>query len=195
VETAAVIISLPKEVEMNKAFHSFLILIVLLAAAATLAEEAVESPQPTAEHKELARWLGSWSGSGEIKPSPFGPGGAMTWSEDCSWFGGGEFHVLCKSKGEGPTGPMVGLGIVGYNPGKNVYTHYGVDSSGWSGYAEGTRSGDTWTFTSTETVEGATFHSRFAMIMESPTKMTFTWEMSEDGESWTTMMDGVSTKR
>ena len=174
------------------------LLVITLALFTTtvgFAEEAIEQPQVTAEHKELAMWLGSWNGSGELKPGPFGPGGAMNWTEECSWFAGAEFHVLCKSKGEGPTGPMVGLGIIGYNAGKKAYTHYGVDNNGWSGYSEGTLSGDTWTFTSTETMEGKTYHSRFAMKLETPAKMTFTWEMSEDGKNWNVMMDGISKKQ
>ena len=67
---------------------------------------------------------------------------------------------------------MVGLGIIGYNPGKKVYTHYGVDNNGWSGYAEGKRSGDSWTYKSTETVEGNTYHTRFTIKVESPTAVT-----------------------
>jgi hypothetical protein len=169
--------------------------LALFSISIGFAEEASGPPQPTAEHKELAIWLGGWTGNGEMKPGPFGPGGTMQWTEDCSWFAGAEFNVICKSKGSGPMGPMVGLGIIGYNPAKKVYTHYGVDNNGWSGYAEGNRSGDSWTFQSTETMEGKTYHSRFTMTMQSPTEMTFTWEMSEDGENWMAMMDGTSKKK
>lgn len=158
-------------------------------------EEAPEipMPEPTAEHKVLEMWVGKWNGTAELQPGPFGPGGPMTWTEECSWFAGAGFNVVCKSKGSGPMGPSIGMGIMGYNPAKKVYTHYGLDSSGWAGFSEGTRSGDTWTFQSTETMEGKTYHSRFTMTM-SPTEMTFTWEMSEDGENWMAMMEGTSKK-
>jgi len=169
------------------------IAVVLFAAAAGAAEPP--PPQPTAEHKELAMWIGKWSGSGEMKPGPFGPGGPMKWTEECSWFAGAEFNVVCESKGSSPMGPMEGLGIIGYKPEKKVYTHYGVDNTGWAGYSEGTHSGDEWTFQSTETMEGKTYQSRFTMKMTSPKEMTFTWEMSEDGTSWTTLMDGTSRKK
>jgi hypothetical protein len=189
------VISVPKEADMKILGSFAVVTFALFLTSVGFAEEPMEAPQPTAEHKGLAMWLGSWSGSGEMKPGPFGPGGPMKWTEECSWFAGGEFHVICKSKGNGPTGPMVGLGIIGYHPGKKVYTHYGVDNNGWSGYAEGTRSGDSWTYKSTETMEGKTFHSRFTITMESPTAMTFSWEMSEDGEKWIVMMDGTSKKK
>jgi len=169
--------------------------IVCFLTSVSFAQDPPEMPQPTAEQKELASWLGSWTGTGKMKPGPFGPGGPMSWTEDCSWFGGAEFNVVCKSKGDGPMGPMTGLGILGYSPGKKVYTHYGVDSNGWSGYSEGSRSEGVWTFQSTEIMEGKTFHSRFIMKMTSPTAMTFSWEMSEDGKDWSVMMDGTSKKK
>ena len=119
----------------------------------------------------------------------------MTWTEDCSWFGEAGFHVVCKSKGTGPMGPTKGLGIIGYNPEKKVYTHYGVDTGGWAGLSEGTLTGDAWTFSSSDTMDGKTYHSRFIMKMESPTRMAFQWEMSEDGTNWTVMMEGVTEKK
>jgi len=177
---------------------AFVVVMMALSVSVALAEEAAEAPtpaQPTAEHKELAVWLGSWSGSGEVKPGPFGPGGPMEWTEHCAWFHGVEFHVMCRSEGTGPMGPMNGLGIIGYNPGKKVYTHYGVDDTGWSGYSEGSRSGDTWTFSSEEAFEGKTFRSRFTMKVKSDKQVTFSWDVSEDGESWMTLMDGINTKQ
>ena len=92
-------------------------------------------------------------------------------------------------------GPMKGLGIVGYNAEKKVYTHYGVDSAGWAGLSEGTRSGDTWTYRSEETMGGKTLHTRWSMTKKSPTTIAFSWEMSEDGSNWTTMMEGTSEKK
>ena len=168
--------------------------LLLLVTVIGTAQEAA-GPQPTAEHKALARWLGTWSGSGEMKPGPFGPGGPMAWTEECTWFGGGEFHVVCTSSGKGPMGPMKGIGIIGYDPEKKAYTHYGVDSSGWAGFSEGQRSGETWTFKSRETMGGKTFDTRFSMKMESPKRMSFTWQVSEDGSTWTTLMDGATEKR
>jgi hypothetical protein len=130
-----------------------------------------------------------------MKDGPLGPGGSMEWTERCTWYADAGFNVVCKSKGTSPMGASTGLGILGYNPSKKVYTHYGIDSMGWSGYAEGTRSGDTWTFQSTETTEGMTYHSRFTVTIESPTKQRFTWSTSLDGEEWMQMMEGFSKKK
>lgn len=170
--------------------------IVLLAVPAAVAQEApAGAPQPTEQHRTLDMFVGEWTGSGELQPGPFGPGGPVEWTETCSWFSDAGFHVVCESEGEGPMGPMTGLGIMGYDPVKELYTHYGIDSTGWTAHSEGTRDGDDWTYRSEETMEGKTFHSRMTMTMESPTRMTFTWSTSEDGESWTPMMTGTSEKR
>jgi hypothetical protein len=152
-------------------------------------------PEPTAEHKLLAKWVGTWSGEGELKPGPLGPGGKMTWTEECEWFGGTEFAVVCKSHGDGAMGPSKGLGIISYNAGKKVFTHYGVDNNGWGSYAEGTRSGDEWAFQAKEMMGDKVYHSRFEVKLASPTQMDFVWEMSEDGKTWIAMMDGKSTKK
>jgi len=167
----------------------------LLCTTVALAEEPAAPPEPTPEHKALEVWIGSWTGSGEMKPNPFGPAGPMSWSEECSWFGGAGFNVVCKSKGAGPTGPTQGLGIMGYNPAKKVYTHYGIDTTGWSGGSEGTLSDGEWTFTSQDEYEGKTYHTRFTMKWVSPTSMTFSWDMSEDGKTWTNLMEGTSEKK
>lgn len=169
--------------------------LVLLLNPGAFGQEPAGAPQPTEQHKALEMFVGKWAGDGEMKPGPFGPGGEVKWTEECSWFGGAGFNVLCKSQGTTPMGPMQGLGIMGYNPAKKVYTHYGVDTNGWAGMSEGTRTGDSWTYHSEDVMEGKTIHGRFTMTMESPTRMSFTWAMSEDGETWNEMMEGVSEKQ
>ncbi|MCG6948509.1 MAG: DUF1579 domain-containing protein [Acidobacteria bacterium] len=169
--------------------------ICILLVASVVSAEQPEMPQPTAEHKALELWVGTWSGEGDLKPGIFGPGGPMSWNEECAWFEGSKFHVVCTSEGASPMGPVKGLGIVGYNSEREVYTHYGVDNNGWSAYSEGTREGDTWTYFSKETMGGRTYHTRATMTLTAPDTMKFTWEMSEDGENWVLLMEGTSTKK
>jgi len=171
--------------------------VVALGFVCSTLASAGEPPamtEPAAEHQVLEHWVGTWKGNGEVKANPFGPGGEASWSDECAWFGGPKFHVVCRSEGTGPTGPMQSLGIMGFNVSKSVYTHYGIDNNGWSGYSEGTRSGDTWTFHSEEAVGDVTYHSRFTITMESEDRMTFSWSMSEDGDSWKTLMTGASER-
>lgn len=168
--------------------------LVMLGPTCAVAAEPPPRPEPTAEHAVLGTWVGSWQGSGNVKANPFGPGGTASWTDECTWFDDAGFHVVCRSEGTGPTGPMSGLGIMGFNPVRRVYTHYGIDNNGWGSYSEGTRSGDTWTFHSEESMGDVTYHSRFTIAMESEDRMAFTWAMSEDGETWTTLMTGASER-
>lgn len=169
--------------------------LALLAGVIAVAADAPAMPKPTAEHEALGWWVGTWEGKGEMKPGPFGPGGPMSWTEECSWFGNGKFQVVCRSKGTGPMGPMHGLGIVAYDAQKKVYTHYGVDDTGWAGLSEGERDGEAWTFRSREVVGGKTYQGRFQMRPLSDNEFSFEWAMSEDGQTWTTMMAGKTKKR
>lgn len=169
--------------------------VCVLAMSAMAAAQEPPMPAPTAEHEELAAWVGSWSGKGEMKPGPFGPGGPMTWTEDCNWFEGSRFHVVCRSEGTSPMGPEKSLGITGYNVEKMVYTHFMVEDTGWSGYAEGTKTGDTWTFQSGETIGGKTYQTRYTITLVNPETMDFSWEVSEDGTDWVVVMEGTTEKK
>jgi hypothetical protein len=168
--------------------------LAVCVAPRVLAEEPAGAPEPTPQHEALQIWIGTWSGNGTMKETPMGPGGPMEWTEECSWFGGGRFHVICKSEGTSPTGPMKGIGIIGYDAEKGVYTHYGVDNNGWAELSQGKHEGDDWTFTSKSSMGGQTYHSRFTMTMQSPKSMTFNWQTSPDGKAWDTLMEGTSKK-
>ena len=164
-----------------------------LAGGLAAAQAPQGPPKPGPEHQKLARFVGTWNGKAEMKPSPFGPGGPMTWTESCDWFEGG-FSVVCKSDGKGPTGPIKGLGIVTYNPEEKTYTHYGVDNMGWSSLSKGSVSGKVWTYTSKGTMGGKTNYERFTITEVADNKQSFTWAVSEDGKTWKVMMEGESSK-
>lgn len=168
-------------------------LAVPFLAASILTAQAPEKPKPGPEHQALARFAGQWKGSGTMKESPFGPGGPMTWTEQCNWFEGG-FSLVCESKGTGPMGSMKGLSILGFNADEKTYTFYGIDNAGWAGRATGTKQGEMWTYQNEEKMGGQSFKTRYVIKETSPTAHTFKWEISTDGSSWTTVMEGQATK-
>ncbi|MBI4469230.1 MAG: DUF1579 family protein [Acidobacteria bacterium] len=77
--------------------------------------------KPGEEQKRIGFFAGKWNFDGESKPSPMGPGGKFTGTENCEWFPGG-FHLVCESDGTSPMGPMKGRSIMGYDPGEKTYT-------------------------------------------------------------------------
>lgn len=170
-------------------------LALALGVGAPAAQGPQGPPKPGPEHKKLERFAGTWKGKGDMRPGPMGPGGAMSWTETCEWFEGG-FHLVCRSEGTNPMGKIKGISILGYDAQKQKYTFYGADNSGWSGYSLGTydQAGKTWNFTSEESFGGKTMQGRFVIKEVSDKKQTFVWEMSDDGKTWITMMEGESTK-
>ena len=178
---------------------TFKTLICLVIAAigfqpALTAQES-KAPKPGPEHKRLGYFVGKWSTTGEMKPSPMGPGGAITSADTCEWFEGG-FAVICRGDGKMPTGPSKTIGIIGYSSEDKVYTYYGVDNSGMimSSVPRGTVQGDTWTYTDEGMMGGQKFKSRVTIKELSPTAYTFKMEMQGPDGKWGTLMESKSTK-
>ena len=165
----------------------------LVVVVSTAVAQAPAAPKPGPEHKPLGYFVGKWTSESELKPGPFGPGGKMTSQDTCEWFAGG-FQVVCRGQGSGAMGPMTSLGIIAYSAPDKTYTYYGIDSMGTGELSTGNRHGNTWTFTSTSSMGGETFKSRYTMVETSPTAYTFKWETSPDGAKWSTMMEGKTTK-
>ncbi len=164
------------------------------AAAAQAQEKKGEKPKPGPEVQRLAVFAGKWTSETDVKESPFGPAGKMKGEDDCKWFEGG-FQLLCDSSGTGPMGPVKGTYFLAYKPEEKVYFYAGVDSTGMAGSATGTVSGKTWTWSAEEKMGGKPMKSRYTIVETSPTSYTFKWETSSDGQAWTTVMEGKSTKK
>jgi len=164
----------------------------LLLALAAVAQ--MEAPKPGPEHKKLDMFAGSWALEGDMKPGPMGPGGKMTETEKCDWMQGG-FYVVCHSDFKSSMGDGAGLSIMGYSSDDKAYTYREFNSWGEFDDSKGALDGDTWTWTSDEKMGGMTMKGRFTMKILSSTSYNFTFEMSQDGAKWTTVMDGKATKK
>ena len=166
-----------------------------LALPGAVLAQAPAAPKPGPEHQKLAYFVGRWVGEGTLNASPFGPGGKVSSKEDCEWFEG-NFAVVCKSQGTGPTGPVKSLGIMSYSPEEKVYVYYGLESSGMTmtTVARGTVSGDTWTYSDESTMGGKKIKSRYVLTQISAKNYDFKWEMMGENGQWTTVASGKSTK-
>jgi hypothetical protein len=140
-------------------------------------------------------WSGVWTTDGEIKPSPMGPGGKISSTDDCQWFEGG-FAVVCRSDGKTPMGPAKSIGIMSYSPEEKVYTYYGIDNSNMTmtSVPKGTVQGDTWTYTDTSMMGGKKMSTRVTIKELSPTAYTFTMEMQGPDGKWAPVMQTKCTK-
>jgi hypothetical protein len=160
----------------------------------TLATAQMPLPKPAPELKKLETFAGSWTLDGTMKPSAMGPGGSMTENETCQWMEGG-FYLICHSDYKSTMGNGVGLSVMGYSSDDKAYTYREFNSFGEFDDSRGTLDGDTWTWTNEEKMGTMTMKGRFTMKMTSATSYNFTYDMSEDGKKWSSIMDGKASKK
>jgi len=173
---------------MKKAGMALAVCTILAASAL-----AQEMPKPGPELKKLDVLTGSWTLDGEMKPGAMGPGGKMTEIQKCEWMDG-EFFLVCHADFKSSMGDGSGISVMGYSKDDKVYTYREFNSWGEFEDSRGSLDGDTWTWLGDEKEGGTVTKGRFTMKITSPTSYNFTFEMSQDGTKWTTVMDGKATK-
>ncbi len=172
---------------------SAIVVATLLLMAVAFAQPPA-APKPGPEHKKLDYFTGNWTSEGDSKPSPMGPGGKMTMTQESKWMDGG-FFVVIHSAYKTPEGDGTGTSFLGYDPQEKVYTYDEFNSQGEVVHAKGTVNGDTWIWTSDMKMGPQTAKGRFTEKILTPTAYTFKFEMSPDGTTWNTLMDGKATKK
>jgi hypothetical protein len=158
-------------------------------------EIPVQRFTPAPELKKLEYFAGNWISEGDMKPSPMGPGGKMTMTEHNRWMDGGFFLTLHSEFKIADMGSGSGVAFMGYDTGKKVFTYDEFNSMGEAEHSIGTLDGDTWTWIRDMPVGGNTMKGRFTLKILSPVSYSFKFELSADGNSWSTIMDGKATKQ
>lgn len=169
----------------------FLSAVCLLLAGAAFAQ--MQAPAPAPEVQKLDVFAGSWTLTGDLKPGPMGPGGTITENETCEWMEG-KFYLVCHTDFKGTMGSGTGLSILGYSTKDKMYTYREFNSWGEFEDSRGSLEGDTWAWNSDENFAGTPTKGRFTMKITSPSSYDFSFEVSQDGTKWTTVMDGKATK-
>ena len=172
-----------------------LIACTLLLGMATVARAEDKGPRPAPENQRLGFFVGKWKTTGEMKETPFGPGGKFTAQESCEWFSG-KFSLVCKSKGKGPAGPTEGLGIMGYNGEERVYVYYGIDNTPMSmtTVPRGTLADDVWTYEDESRMGGQMVKSRYVMKVTGKNSYTSSWSVLGPDGQWKTVMEATSKR-
>src|SRR5215469_2174821 len=178
---------------MRRVFVS-LMLWAVLAGFGVLARAQMEMPKPGPELKKLDYFAGNWKIDADLKPGPMGPGGKMTGTDAMEWMPGG-FFLVNHSKFEGAgMGPGSSTAVFGYDTDKKAYTYDEFTSTGEAVHSIGTVEGDTWTWLSDSKMGSQVMKGRFTVKVLSPTAYNFKFEISQNGSSWTTVMEGKETK-
>jgi hypothetical protein len=88
------------------------------------------------------------------------------------------------------------VSFLGYDTEQNRYTFDEFNSHGRRESSIGTLSGDTWTWTSSQTYSGKDVNQKMTMKAISPTSYSLKFEISLDGgKTWLTFMEGKATKK
>jgi Protein of unknown function (DUF1579) len=168
--------------------------ILLFVAASALAQM---NAAPGPEVKKLDYFVGSWSLDCTIAQGPWGMGGKFTSTSTNEWMPGNffvqghnDFKMPPELGGEGK-----GMMLTGYDTDLNTYTYDVYNSQGRRELWKGNLSGDTWTWTGSQTYAGQEFQQRMTMKVLSATSYGVKYEISMDGKDWMTFMEGKATKK
>jgi Protein of unknown function (DUF1579) len=167
--------------------------IALFFTPSLLAQAAPQMPQPAPELKNFSYFTGSWTIDGDMKPSPWGPGGKFTGSEHNEWMDG-NFFLVSHSTYNSPMGAGKGLAVMGYNHDDKVYTYDAFDSMGEYEHATGTLSGDTWDWYAESKMAGKIVKGHYVQKVLSPTSYSFKYEIGTGTGQWAPVMEGKATK-
>jgi hypothetical protein len=111
---------------MSSVLFSFVALLVpvaLIAFASGTSQEPSAPPGPSAEHKKLEAWVGSWDAEVEMM------GQTSKGVETCR-MGLGGFWLLTDFDGSFMGAPFLGHGMTGFDPAKGKTVVVWADSSG-----------------------------------------------------------------
>lgn len=166
----------------------------LLPGIVLSAEVPMETPKPAPELKKLDYFAGAWTTEGEIKPGPMGSGGKFTGTNHVQWMDGG-FFLVTHSEFNGAMGKGSETAYMGYDVDDKMYTYDSFNTLGEADHARGSLDGDTWTWRSETRMAAETTKGRLTIKVLSATAYDFRFEVSPDGTTWTTILEGRTTKK
>jgi hypothetical protein len=169
----------------------FAVSILLFVLAASAFSQAEHMSQPSPELKKLDYFVGNWKTEAQMKPGRFGPGGAVSSTERIEWQQG-NFFLVGNVDYRSSMANGVELFVMGYDPVKKVFTYTSFNSSGERESATGTFDGYAWTWLS-----GAESPMKWKYVetVVSPNSYRIKFDMSQDGSTWATVMEGTAAKQ
>jgi hypothetical protein len=153
-----------------------------------------QTSEVSSAEKRLLYFVGTWTITGEMNASPFGPAGKLTGTHRNEWVPG-DHSLVSHWDEQRPSGTDRNDGIYRYDSGRGVYTYHGQESTGEAEDSTGSVDGDTWTWTSTPTPEGGkAMKGRFSVRETSPDSYDFRFEIAAQDADWTTVMQGTAVR-
>jgi hypothetical protein len=170
----------------------FVPLFAIVACPRWAAAQAVEQPKPGPEHKQLERWVGKWTYSGEAHANPFQPAGKFNGALTRRMVLGGFFlEEHWEDKGE--SGYLAqGIFLTGHDPKTKKFIQYSFENDGSANPFSVTIDGNSWSGKGTRTDRRGKAHDlRVAsQLSEDGTTERGKMEYSSDaGKTWKPWFD------
>jgi Protein of unknown function (DUF1579) len=156
---------------------------------------APPKPSPTAEHKRLTIFLGTWNLQGRQHATRVGPAVEITGTERFEWLAGGFFLVHHFDARVGDA-PAACIEVTGYDASTGTYPIHTYYNNGQSAEWEPIeRDGTTWILTGEWPMQGETVQVRCTIeFADEGNSRTARWESSSDGTRWETFWDVKATR-
>jgi hypothetical protein len=167
---------------MTRAALLILVVAVTVTMHSTLHAQA---PQPSAEAKRLAAFVGTFEYEGASVNSPVGPAGKMAGRMTGRMLTGGSALELSGGDSSGPFGGVQWSEIHAWDSAGKVYRVMGHQTDGQIWYGWSSVSGNVWRFTMTWVIKGVAYHSRVEHAWSADGR-SYDWksEVSTDGKTW-----------
>ena len=147
-----------------------------------------EMPRPGPQHEILARFVGSWVSEERLLPSPWSPEEQQRTGAITSRMLNGFFLIGDYEQRDGDEVTFRGHGVYSWDPAAEEFVMHWFDSMGGAGgLARGTFADDVLTYRNTSPMG----HHRYRYTFQPDGSYRFEMAMSEDGETWNTLMDAV----
>jgi hypothetical protein len=105
-------------------------------------------------------------------------------------------YSWCRhSEFNGAMGKGAETSYMGYDSNDKMYTYDSFNTLGEADHAKGNVDGDTWTWQSETRMGSQTIKGRLTIKVLSATAYNFKFEMSPDGTTWNTVLEGKDTKK
>jgi Protein of unknown function (DUF1579) len=158
---------------------------VSILAVVAIVPVAAQTRQKAPELAKLEYFVGDTTTDGTMRLGQ--TSGKFTSKDHAEWMNGGYF-VINRAETTTPFGPGSQIEIMGWDPIRKVYTHDAYNSGGVHTSSTGTVNGDVWTWTS------ADGRARQTITIQSANQFSFKFELSQDGATWMTVVEGTTTK-
>jgi hypothetical protein len=149
-----------------------------------------KQPKPSAAHKRLEVFIGTWHaegtsyGVGQDSADPRPAGAPWTSDESYEWLTGG-FFVL--HRWDAMAGSFSGAEIMGYDEAEGGYFTRMFDNVGHHPNYRASVDGHVWNFTEAKTRATVT-------VQGGGDQMTFNWEWKNGGRKWLPLCDRVAVR-